>query len=218
MKGKNEKSLEFKVRREKVKNALLWLIKNNPLYHHVTVDYSALESLPKNDFVDLSGSQVAEETSVASNEHVYLYDAGPPAENTEVALKKSMELTSMIPSQDNLNTEDKNIVMNIQSKFGWTLGETPLNEFQTQFLATMAFPTLFPDRIGDSTSNITLRNISENETESFSLKLKHLIKFGELDLNQQWNFRFASHPRFAYWAFNLLYRRHLLSQGTVFVR
>ena len=54
-------------------------------------------------------------------------------------------------------------------------------------------------------------------TESFALKLKHLIKFGEYKDNM-WTFRFASHPRFSYWAFNMLYRRRLLSQGNVFIK
>ena len=82
----------------------------------------------------------------------------------------------------------------------------------------MAFPTLFLDGVGDPTSNVILREIYASEVESFALKLKHLIRFGELQNNNNWHFRFASHPRFAYWAFNVLYRKRLLSQGSVFVR
>ena len=60
-------------------------------------------------------------------------------------------------------------------------------------------------------------NISENETESIAQKVKHLIKLGE-KIDNTWVYRLASHTRFAYWAFNILYRRRLLSQGNFFIK
>ncbi len=50
----------------------------------------------------------------------------------------------------------------------------------------MAFPTLFPDGKGDPTNN---------DTEGFAQKVKHLIKFAE-KLEGKWVYRFAAHPRF----------------------
>ena len=44
-----------------------------------------------------------------------------------------------------------------------------------------------------------------------------MIKFGE-KINFTWKFRFSAHPRFAYWAFNMLYRRRLLGQGSFFIK
>ena len=46
MKGKNNTFKDVKVRREKVHNALLWLIQNNPLYAELDTD--ALNYLPEN--------------------------------------------------------------------------------------------------------------------------------------------------------------------------
>lgn len=44
-----------------------------------------------------------------------------------------------------------------QHKANWPSRETkPLREFKIQLLATMAFPTLFPDAIGDSTNTATI--------------------------------------------------------------
>ena len=77
------------------------------------------------------------------------------------------------------------------------IGSTPFNELSTPYLASLAFPTLFPDSRGDPTDNEQIRHISGNQTECFASKLKHLIKFGELK-NGSWVFRFARHPRFRY--------------------
>ena len=69
----------------------------------------------------------------------------------------------------------------------------------------MAFPTLFPDSKGDPTNSGTKRDVT------FGQKIKHLIKFGGKK-DEKWHFRFAAHPRFAYWAFNMLQRHRMLSQ------
>jgi hypothetical protein len=47
--------------------------------------------------------------------------------------------------------------------------------------------------------------------------LKHLIKFAEL-INGKRIYRFASHPRFSYWAFNMIQRRRTLQQTGIFLK
>ena len=44
-----------------------------------------------------------------------------------------------------------------------------------------------------------------------------MLKFGE-QRNGKWHFRFAAHPSFAYWAFNILYRKRILSKGNLYVK
>jgi len=78
----------------------------------------------------------------------------------------------------------------------WTIGSEPLSEFSVQFLASMAFPTLFPDGKGDPTNIAVVSDISTNSTQSFAERLKHLIKFAEY-IDGKWIYRFVSHPRFA---------------------
>ena len=84
-----------------------------------------------------------------------------------------------------------------------TVSNEPLNEYQTPFLATMAFPTLFPDGKGDPTNQALLRDVPLHE------RIKHLSKFAE-NIDGKWVYRFASHPRFSYWAFNMLLRKRTL--------
>lgn len=62
-----------------------------------------------------------------------------------------------------------------------------------------------------------MSDTSNNTTQSFAAKLKHLIKFSE-KIDGKWVYRFASHPRFAYWAYNILYRRRILAQGNFFLK
>ena len=45
----------------------------------------------------------------------------------------------------------------------------------------------------------------------------HLITFSET-IDGKWVYRFASHPRFAYWAYHILYRRRILAQGNFFLK
>jgi len=81
----------------------------------------------------------------------------------------------------------------------------------------MAFPTLFPDGKGDPTKFSIVRDIAQSITESFASKIKHLLKFGELN-DKKWYHRFAAHPRFCYWAYNILYRKRILSKGNLYVK
>ena len=97
------------------------------------------------------------------------------------------------------------------------LNSDPVNEYNTPFLATMAFPTLFPDGTADPTNSEILRGISSSEIDAFSQKFKHLLKFAKIE-NNNWVYRFAAHPRFAYWAFNLLHRKRIISKGNLYKR
>ena len=60
----------------------------------------------------------------------------------------------------------------IQQKLS-SIDNEPTNEYVTPFLATMAFPTLFPDGKGDPT------NPSLNRDVQFDKRIKHLLKYAE---------------------------------------
>ncbi|CAB4017851.1 ATP-dependent DNA helicase PIF1, partial [Paramuricea clavata] len=87
-----------------------------------------------------------------------------------------------------------------------------VNEFKTDGLATMAFPTLFPYGKGDPTNRAGQHGITL--TEAF----KHLMKFAERLVDGKFEWRFASRPRFPYWALNMKQRHQLLSQANVHLR
>lgn len=87
----------------------------------------------------------------------------------------------------------------------------PINEYLTPYLGTMAFPTLFPNGSGDPTNLSLVRDVSLPE------RVKHLLKFAEMK-NGKWTYRFASHPRFAYWSFNMIQRKRILQQTGIFLK
>ena len=59
--------------------------------------------------------------------------------------------------------------------------------------------------------------LRRTRTDTIRLSLCHLIKFAE-KRDEKWIYRFASHPRFAYWAYNIPYRRRILAQGNFFLK
>ena len=78
--------------------------------------------------------------------------------------------------------------------YNWTVESEPLNEFNTPYLASMSFPTLFTDGKGDPTNVATCRKIANNDTETFAEKIKHLIKFGEY-CNGPWGLSVCFPPK-----------------------
>ena len=68
-----------------------------------------------------------------------------------------------------------------------TVDSEPINEYTTPFLATLAFPTLFPDGKGDPT------NPSLHQDMQLGERIKHLLKYTEKK-DGRWIYRFASHP------------------------
>jgi hypothetical protein len=82
-----------------------------------------------------------------------------------------------------------------------------MSEFSTPNLASMAFPTLFPDGRGDPFA------ISANYTDKTRLlKIRHLMLYGRLVS------RFAEHPRFVLWCYNIFVRHRMLSQGDIYTQ
>ena len=75
----------------------------------------------------------------------------------------------------------------------------------------MAFPCLFPDSKGDPTNPSLCRDIT------LANKLQHLIKFAEF-INGKWAYRFALHPRFSYWALNMIQRKRTMKQSAIFLK
>lgn len=48
-------------------------------------------------------------------------------------------------------------------------------------------------------------------------RVQHLVKFAE-NIESNWIYRFASHPRFSYWALNMIQRRRTLQQNSIFLK
>ena len=90
----------------------------------------------------------------------------------------------------------------------------PVSEFSTPFLATMAFPTLFPYGEGDPFGIYFNAN-----KKTFIEKVRHLIMFSQKNKNtEEYVCRFARHARFIQWICNVYYRRRTLDQGDIYLR
>lgn len=206
-KGQKGSDSNFRVRRARVLDALLWLKNNNALYSHIIIDSQRIAALPVDDFVELNKT-IETETDMS------LPDNGPV---TEQELTSDLLTSSFFPTNSRQPLEWDRIQNTLNDTNYIDIGTNPFNEFSTPCLATLAFPTLFPDGKGDPTNHALLRQVSANETESFSLQLKHLIKFAE-KIDGRWVYRFATHPRFGYWAYNILYRKRLIGQGNFYIK
>ena len=191
--GKDNKPQEVKVRRKNVEDALMWLTGtnengelNNILSKDITIQYDLLESLPVNGYSPETKSVEFDSDELDFDSDVNeLPDLGP-MNSDENVYNEHAEIGSFL--QEVLSPQTHEL----------TLGSDPLNEFNTEYPSSLCFPALFPDTKGDPTNSCLLRNISKSATESFAEKIKDLIKFGE-QIDGKWVYRFASHPRFAYW-------------------
>ena len=210
MKGNNSSFRDVTVRKQKVENALCWLVQHNPLYHNISIDKSALAQLPSDgvpaDLVKLE-TMSNDINSVCNkvlslNSHV-----------DEDLFDHTDNSSSFLPVNINDQLKIDAIKKTLHSaKISWpTIENEPLNEYSTPFLATMAYPSLFPDSKGDPTNPGLLHEIP------FLNKVQHLIKFAE-KIGNKWVYRFASHPRFSYWALNMIQRKRTLQQSAIFLK
>lgn len=89
----------------------------------------------------------------------------------------------------------------------------PLNEWTTDYLAAMAFPTLFPTGRGDPWKLSRFYS-----SVSFVARFRHLLRYCEINSDGTLECRFASHPRFVLWLFNIHFRHRALSQGDIYLK
>ena len=215
VKGRDNTFKDVTVRKQKVHNALIWLINNNPHCSGLTINDDALNSLPDNG-VPTDLMTVETDDDIVSDDNCSP-DAGPPTDNPseDVVYNDSTEMSSFLPVGEQQQQEIDAVRNQLSENepMQWPSVENePLNEYEVSHLATMAFPTLiFPDGKGDPTNQGLLREVPLQE------QIKHLLKFAEI-INGKWVYRFANHPRFSYWAFNMIQRKRILQQSGIFLK
>ena len=213
VKGRDNTFKDVNVRRQKVHNALLWLLQNNSHYKDITIDQHALDCLPING-VPTDIMTIESDNDIVLDE-VASPDFGPSVsdENDQV-YNKSSEMSSFMPTNEQQQQELDAIEgqLSLNKPIAWpSVHNQPINEYQTPFLATLAFPTLFPDGKGDPTNPSLLKETPLGE------RVTHLIKFAE-KIDGKWVYRFSSHPRFSYWALNMIQGKRILQQSGIFLR
>ena len=180
------------VRREKVLQAIMWLQANNPFYADVAIDYESLQRLPEDGLPD----DLPTVEDPESNE-----EQDAQQEDAENHIPHQSHSFLPLPQRQQTEQDAIRALINGVDPLDWPANDgDPINEFRTEGLASMAFPTLFPYGKGDPTKRTRLREVSS--TDGF----KHLIKYADLSTDGMFTWRFASHPRFPYWALNMKQR------------
>ncbi|XP_028412486.1 uncharacterized protein LOC114535320 [Dendronephthya gigantea] len=208
MKGKDHAIKDVLVRRHKVEQALYWLLKHNPQYRCVTIDSNALESLPSNGIPsNIPTIETLDDPDAVDDQETDTILTGEEVVNCD------KETNSFLPLSKNDCLEKEAIKRTVNnSKINWpSIDDQLLSEYKTPFLATLAFPTLFPDGNGDPTNPCLQRDIP------FSNRIQHLLKYSEY-VDGTWLYRFSSHPRFSYWALNMIQRKRAIQQTSIFLK
>ena len=168
MKGKNDTCKDALVRRQKVEKALRWLIHNNPVYKDIQINNDALQKLPGSGTPDgLNNIDQIDGNDDDANQTDY--SSSQTDNENENVYSKDTQMSSFLPLPCQQEQETDALLQQLHDMtMNWpTVDNEPLSEFSTPFLATMSFPTLFPNSDGDPTNAATLQGVS------FSEKIKH---------------------------------------------
>lgn len=198
------------VRREKVRDALLWLKANNPLYEGVTIDHNQLNLYPANDILPVHVEQIETTDAVESLTSGYDTYSARSADNCPRDCDENA-------TQNDDSYFDKITVTNVDAlattnelrcaafrhfrdsakrTIQIPHGNIPESEFGNPSLFPKIYPTLFPYGIGGP------ENDNRDTELSMKRNLKHLFSLRDK--------RFQQHYSFLFTAFNILQRRQVL--------
>ncbi|EXX53883.1 hypothetical protein RirG_239720 [Rhizophagus irregularis DAOM 197198w] len=165
----------FKVRRDKVTQALIWLKQNNRYYADVIIDHEILQFLPIDGTIDDQLQDINEDIDYDESEDDVITRTFVP-----LPLPANREDTAIRNTLDRIQNENHHIM--------WPqINGNPVNEFQTPGYIACAFPTLYPTGSADLRAE-RIRDIKPAEY------FRHLLQYK--------NGRFARHARWRYFALN----------------
>ena len=209
--GKNDTSKEFRVRRQTIENALLWLENNNPAYSDIYISQDRLLTIPIDG--ELQNIETLDDNLLKEN--------GPAPEqliDTDIVTGETHSTMMLPDTVCNISEKVKNVVKDvmgennsdvIKSKRGiftipWpTRDNQPVSEFTTVNFFTLAFPTLFPYATGDF-------HINRPKPVTMTDWAEHLMWFSDG--------RFAQYPYFKFVLHNMIARKRAIDQGNYIVR
>ncbi|CAL1671665.1 unnamed protein product [Lasius platythorax] len=138
----------FRVRRNKVLNALRWLQVNNPYYRDIQIADEVLESLP------IDGN-------ISQNLH-YIDESGVSKEDIE----DDDIVETAVPMQQQQRQQSV-----LEHAIQWPTGNSfPINKYRTEGYLSMAFPHLFPDGMVDYTDFRQITKLSYSEWTKFLIE------------------------------------------------
>ena len=146
VKGKDNTFRDVTMRKQKVHNALVWLINNNPHYSNLEINEDALSSLPENGVPpDLMTVETDDDIVSVDN---CSPDVGPPTDNPseDIVYNGSTEMSSFLPVGEQQQQEIETVRSQLSKNepMSWPSTENePLSEYQVSYLATKWLSQLY---------------------------------------------------------------------------
>ena len=212
-----KKAKPLAVRREKVRDALIWLKAHNKLYKDITINHYVLDNLPNEHMLPVHVEHVLPDN--AQDSLTSRYDGlQPPLADNESMSNDENNTSSNVSFQNVVITDIDGTAQNnelraaavrhVKKKGGGYIeinhDPTPVNEFFNPEMFPMIYPTLFPYGIGGF----------ENRKRSGAISLKHHTKH----LFSLQDRRFQEHYSFLFTVFNILQRREILLHTSLKVK
>jgi ATP-dependent DNA helicase PIF1 len=207
---------DFRVRKEKIFRLLRYLKTHNPFYANIDIlapenvdlplDGSILHRLPlvesAADDADSSAPPLTTCSSEEGQDELAAQFApdGPPL----LVEEQNLFAPGVVPGPSELvaicgGMQHAGLTLpGGQCPLPWPTLGPPLSEYTTEGLWSMAFPSLFPDGKADFT-------LPRRKHLLLHEWVKHLMRYRDS--------RFASHPRFRFFALNMIFRHRAMQQG-----
>ena len=127
--------------------------------------------------------------------------------------KQDLQQDAFAPCMISMPELKKKEKQKIKDALDWpTRDEKPVDEFRTVHLAAKCFPTLFPNGTGDPTNKARQRSVSFREA------IRHLLKVAYKREDGTWYYPYAAHPRFSFWALNLIHRHTAIENSNIYLK
>ena len=199
---------DFRVRKQKVLDLLRHLKRYNPYYADITLRPSNEVDLPEDgDIVDRLPH--TRSCPVDRDENMVVDESSDsPPENEPFVPDSLLEEENVFVPDVVPGTTELDAIRNGMHELGlrtspelplpWPPAGDALSEYTTEGLFTMAFPSLFP--LGKADFKVP----REKKLELYKWA-KHLMRYKDS--------RFATHPRFRFFALNLIFRHRAMHRG-----
>lgn len=190
------------VRKEKVRAALVWLKRHNPLYENVIIDSSAVDSLPENSLLPyhIEHQLPDEKNDALTSRYDVNHTSALEASDKSHTLFDNVVISDVNVSSASTNELRAAALRHVKQKGGGFIqvphDPLPVNEFCNPDLFPMIYPTLFPYGSGG------LEDRSRRRPISLKNQVKHYFSLADR--------RFQEHYSFLFTAFNIIQRREAL--------
>jgi len=208
-----EKAYPLVVRRELVRQNLIWLKAHNPLYKDVEINEERLQALPVDGLLDYTIEHI--KTSDDPDVLESRYDTNPSSETTDSTQPPDdtarIQFSNIVITDVDGNTSPRDLkaaALRHYKRGGSFLAvahePVPVNEFCNPSLLPMMYPTLFPYGIGGAEDKRRTNAIS------FENHARHFLSLADR--------RFQEHYSFMFTAFNIIQRRKMLLHTSLKVK